>query len=203
MLKLTNIIQRCLKGRNTDKLRFRYPQGESYEDVIRRLEPIILSLEQRAKPTLWSLPIKPSYASSMGILPINKEDVPHLNIPLHTVIKLTPQTYGCSEMQFGLPPIWIISYKASPMQYTHPVLPERVQQFVDVIHQHGGTAYIAGGFVRDMLLDRPCKDIDFEIHGLTPKNWKPFYHSSLRTKPSEKKFWVYGGCYPETRKNLR
>ena len=92
------------EGRNTDKLRFRYPQGESYEDVIRRLEPIILSLEQRAKPTL--------VVAHQAILRViygyftnqQKEDVPHLNIPLHTVIKLTPQTYGCSEMQFGLPP---------------------------------------------------------------------------------------------------
>lgn len=92
------------EGRKTDKLRFRYPQGESYEDVIRRLEPVILSLEQRSKPTL--------VVAHQAILRViygyftnqRKEDVPHLNIPLHTVIKLTPQTYGCSEMQFGLPP---------------------------------------------------------------------------------------------------
>ena len=92
------------QGRCIDKLRYRYPQGESYEDVIRRVEPLILSLEQRSKPTL--------IVAHQAILRViygyftnqRKEDVPHLVIPLHTVIKLKPQTYGCSEMQFGLPP---------------------------------------------------------------------------------------------------
>lgn len=54
------------------------------------------------------------------------------------------------------------------MQYLQPSLPERVQRFAEAIHQQGGTAYIAGGFVRDMLLKHSCKDIDLEIHGLTP-----------------------------------
>ena len=77
------------------------------------------------------------------------------------------------------------------MQYTHPVLPERVQQFVDVIHQHGGTAYIAGGFVRDMLLDRQCKDIDFEIHGLTPKELEAILPQFAPYKAVGKSFGVW------------
>ena len=40
------------EGRSVDKLRYRYPQGESYEDVIRRVEPIILALEHRSSPVL-------------------------------------------------------------------------------------------------------------------------------------------------------
>ena len=40
------------EGRSNDKLRYRYPQGESYEDVIRRVEPIILALEHRSSPVL-------------------------------------------------------------------------------------------------------------------------------------------------------
>ena len=92
------------EGRKTDKLRFRYPQGESYEDIIRRVEPIILAIEQRSTPIL--------IIAHQAILRViygyftnkSKELVPHLSIPLHTVIKLTPQTYGCTEVQFGLPP---------------------------------------------------------------------------------------------------
>lgn len=92
------------EGRQTDKLRYRYPQGESYEDIIRRVEPIILAIEQRSEPIL--------IIAHQAILRVifgyftnkSKESVPHLSVPLHTVIKLTPQTYGCSEVQFGLPP---------------------------------------------------------------------------------------------------
>lgn len=54
------------------------------------------------------------------------------------------------------------------MLYPPPSIPIRVQHFAEVVHQQGGVAYIAGGFVRDMLLNRPCKDIDLEIHGLSP-----------------------------------
>ena len=33
-----------------------------------------------------------------------REDCPYLSIPLHTVIQLQSQTYGCVEMRFALPP---------------------------------------------------------------------------------------------------
>ncbi len=32
-------------ARKKDKLRYRYPQGESYLDVVQRLEPVIFELE--------------------------------------------------------------------------------------------------------------------------------------------------------------
>ena len=38
--------------RKKDKLRYRYPQGESYLDVIQRLEPIIFALERSTSPIL-------------------------------------------------------------------------------------------------------------------------------------------------------
>lgn len=92
------------EGRASDKLRYRYPQGESYEDVIRRVEPIILALEHRSKPVLvvaHQAILRVIYGYFMNH---NKSDVPHLSIPLHTVIRLTPSTYGCSELRFSLPP---------------------------------------------------------------------------------------------------
>lgn len=30
----------------------------------------------------------------------NHEDLPYINIPLHTVIELTPKAYGCEEKRF-------------------------------------------------------------------------------------------------------
>lgn len=35
-------------------------------------------------------------------LDLPSEEIPYLSIPLHTVIKLTPQAYGCSEKRFKL-----------------------------------------------------------------------------------------------------
>ncbi|KAJ8423585.1 hypothetical protein Cgig2_021865 [Carnegiea gigantea] len=38
--------------RNKDKLRYRYPRGESYLDVIQRLEPVIIELERQRAPVV-------------------------------------------------------------------------------------------------------------------------------------------------------
>ncbi|KAM3567085.1 hypothetical protein VYU27_010764, partial [Nannochloropsis oceanica] len=38
--------------RNIDKLAYRYPRGESYLDVIARLEPIIIEMERHREPLL-------------------------------------------------------------------------------------------------------------------------------------------------------
>lgn len=35
-----------------DKLAYRYPRGESYLDVIARLEPMILEMERHREPLL-------------------------------------------------------------------------------------------------------------------------------------------------------
>jgi broad specificity phosphatase PhoE len=87
-----------------DKLRYRYPQGESYEDVIHRLDPLILALENRSEPILVVahqaiLRVIYGYFSNK-----KREGVPYLSIPLHTLIHLKPSTYGCEEMKFALPP---------------------------------------------------------------------------------------------------
>ena len=33
--------------RNADKFRYRYPRGESYEDLVARLEPVIMEMERQ------------------------------------------------------------------------------------------------------------------------------------------------------------
>ena len=38
---------------------------------------------------------------------------------------------------------------------------------IQAIAQHNGTAYLVGGAVRDLLLERALIDIDIEVHGLT------------------------------------
>ncbi|KAH9701818.1 6-phosphofructo-2-kinase/fructose-2,6-bisphosphatase [Citrus sinensis] len=40
------------EARKKDKLRYRYPRGESYLDVIQRLEPVIIELERQRAPVV-------------------------------------------------------------------------------------------------------------------------------------------------------
>lgn len=91
-------------ARARDKLRYRYPRGESYEDVIQRLEPVIIALERRKQPMLvvgHNAVIRALYAYFMDWPP---EVCPHLDVPLHTLIELSPTAYGCEERRFKLEP---------------------------------------------------------------------------------------------------
>jgi broad specificity phosphatase PhoE/predicted kinase len=91
-------------ARQRDKFRFRYPQGESYLDVIHRLDPLILELERQTAPTLiisHQAVLRALYAYLVGE-PV--EHCPHQAIPLHTVIEITPNAYGCDERRTVLAP---------------------------------------------------------------------------------------------------
>lgn len=90
------------RARQADKLRYRYPRGESYVDVIHRLEPVILELERQRKPVLvvaHQAVIRALYGYFKDLAP---EDCPHLPVPLHTVIELRPGPYGLDEQRFTL-----------------------------------------------------------------------------------------------------
>ncbi|KAF2070603.1 hypothetical protein CYY_008079 [Polysphondylium violaceum] len=89
-------------ARESDKLQYRYPRGESYEDVIQRLEPLLLELERTKLPVLivsHQATLRCLYSYLHGKV---KEECPFLNIPLHTLIQLTPKAYGCEETTFKL-----------------------------------------------------------------------------------------------------
>ena len=91
-------------ARKRDKFRYRYPRGESYADVIQRLEPVIVELERQRDPVLviaHQAVLRALYGYLRGK---PQEDCPRLPIPLHTVIALTPTAYGYDEHRFGLEP---------------------------------------------------------------------------------------------------
>lgn len=91
-------------ARAADKFRYRYPRGESYQDIIQRLEPVIFELERERAPVLivgHQAVLRALYAYMMDQPP---DACPRIPIPLHTVIQLTPTAYGCEERRFALPP---------------------------------------------------------------------------------------------------
>jgi broad specificity phosphatase PhoE/predicted kinase len=91
-------------ARAADKLRYRYPRGESYEDVISRLDPVIIELERQRDPVVviaHQAVIRCLYGYFRDLAP---EACPHVDIPLHTVITLVPKAYGAAESRERLGP---------------------------------------------------------------------------------------------------
>jgi len=93
--------------RSVDKLAYRYPRGESYLDVIARLEPIIIEMERHKEPLLLvghQGIIRIIYAFYMGL---TRAEAPYVSIPLNCVIQLTPSAFNCIERRHDLyvPPV--------------------------------------------------------------------------------------------------
>jgi broad specificity phosphatase PhoE/predicted kinase len=90
------------EARSHDKFRYRYPRGESYEDVIARLDPVIIELERTRKPVLvigHQAVLRAIYSYFHSIPP---EQCTRLPIPLHRVLELRPHAYGCQEVRMSL-----------------------------------------------------------------------------------------------------
>jgi broad specificity phosphatase PhoE/predicted kinase len=89
-------------ARAKDKFRYRYPRGESYADVVQRLEPVIVELERQASPVLLiahQAVLRSLYGYLMGK---PQDECPYLEIPLHHVIELTPTEFGYDEQRTRL-----------------------------------------------------------------------------------------------------
>ncbi|XP_053564884.1 6-phosphofructo-2-kinase/fructose-2,6-bisphosphatase 4-like [Bombina bombina] len=102
--------------RDQDKYRYRYPKGESYEDLVQRLEPVIMELERQENVLVIC------HQAVMGcllayFLDKSAGELPYLICPLHTVLKLTPVAYGCK--------VETISLQVEAMN-THREKPENV-----------------------------------------------------------------------------
>ncbi|KAF9139495.1 Fructose-2,6-bisphosphatase [Mortierella sp. GBA39] len=85
--------------RDNDKYNYRYQDGESYRDVVQRLEPVLMDLERQENVLIigHQAILRCLYAYFMNH---SFERLPYLKIPLHTVIQLTPRAYTCEERRF-------------------------------------------------------------------------------------------------------
>ncbi|OAF67916.1 hypothetical protein A3Q56_04345 [Intoshia linei] len=82
------------KDRAKNKYSFRYPNGESYEDLVQRLEPVIMKLMHEENVlVICHQAIARCLLAYFNNQPLN--EMPHIDIPLHCVIKLVPHSYGC------------------------------------------------------------------------------------------------------------
>ncbi|XP_013990961.1 6-phosphofructo-2-kinase/fructose-2,6-bisphosphatase 2 [Salmo salar] len=87
--------------RDQDKYHYRYPGGESYQDLVQRLEPVIMELERQGN-VLVICHQAVMRCLLAYFLDKSADDLPYLKCPLHTVLKLTPMAYGCKVDMFDL-----------------------------------------------------------------------------------------------------
>jgi broad specificity phosphatase PhoE len=80
-----------------DKLFYRYPRGESYMDLIHRIEPFIYEIERSEGPVIIigsqsTLRCLYGYITNTPL-----KDIPYIQFPIHTIIRKLPQAYGSNE----------------------------------------------------------------------------------------------------------
>ncbi|ORY40340.1 bifunctional 6-phosphofructo-2-kinase/fructose-2,6-bisphosphate 2-phosphatase [Rhizoclosmatium globosum] len=115
-------------ARDDDKYNYRYKGGESYADLVRRLEPVTLELErhhEKNHPILiigHQAVLRALYAYFMNY---SHEELPYVKIPLHTLIKLTFKAYGCIEERFKVDIDAVDTHRPrahSPLLHHHALL---------------------------------------------------------------------------------
>eukprot|EP00298_Acanthocystis_sp_HF-20_P016294 c21445_g1_i2.p1 GENE.c21445_g1_i2~~c21445_g1_i2.p1 ORF type:complete len:470 (+),score=103.24 c21445_g1_i2:40-1449(+) len=92
------------RARSENKLTYRYPRGESYLDIISRLDPLVHEMERIKEPLLVI-----GHQAILRVLicyfrGLPREECLKVDVPLHTVLKLTVDTYNCSVEEFKLLP---------------------------------------------------------------------------------------------------
>lgn len=77
--------------RDQDKLKYRYPHGESYLDLLQRVDSVVQGLLPKTDVLVVShqAVLRCIMAYFMGSTP---EEVPYINVPLHTLLAV--RSYG-------------------------------------------------------------------------------------------------------------
>ncbi|XP_016658252.1 6-phosphofructo-2-kinase/fructose-2,6-bisphosphatase isoform X3 [Acyrthosiphon pisum] len=102
-------------ARDKDKFAYRYPRGESYEDLVARLEPVIMELERQGNVLVVSH--QAVFRCLLAyFLDKNSEELPYLEVPLHSLIKLTPVAYGCKMEQINFPIEAVNTHRPKPQE---------------------------------------------------------------------------------------
>ncbi|CBY32485.1 unnamed protein product [Oikopleura dioica] len=89
--------------RQNNKYYYRYPMGESYYDLVVRLEPVIMELERSESAfVVCHQAVVRCLMAYFQNLPV--DTLPFLKVPLHTVIKMTQHAHSCEVELIPLGP---------------------------------------------------------------------------------------------------
>jgi 6-phosphofructo-2-kinase / fructose-2,6-biphosphatase 1 len=100
--------------RDDDKYNYRYPGGESYRDLVARLEPVIMELERTTAPVLVIAHQALLRCLLAYFLDKRSEELPYISVPLHTVFKLTPGGHGYKMEEIQLSIDAVSTYRGKP-----------------------------------------------------------------------------------------
>ncbi|TGJ85344.1 hypothetical protein E0Z10_g3385 [Xylaria hypoxylon] len=127
-------------ARDEDKYNYRYRGGESYRDVVIRLEPIIMELERSEDILIVTHQaiLRCIYAYFMKK---DQSRSPWMNVPLHCLIKLTPRAYGTDEERYqaDIPAVSTWRGKGSTAKHEDPI-PEATARFDSITNLESATS---------------------------------------------------------------
>ncbi|XP_074597769.1 6-phosphofructo-2-kinase/fructose-2,6-bisphosphatase-like isoform X3 [Brevipalpus obovatus] len=101
--------------RDQDKFHYRYPKGESYEDLVARLEPVIMELERQENVLVVAH--QAVLRCLLAYFLDKTSELPYLRLPLHTILKLTPVAYGCEVEEFKVPIQAVNTHRDKPKAF--------------------------------------------------------------------------------------
>lgn len=118
-------------NRDDDKFNYRYRGGESYRDVVVRLEPVIMELERQENILIigHQAILRCLYAYFHNL---SQAELPYIKIPLHTIIKLTPKAYGCDEERYTVPIGAVDTHRPKPNKALLVTSPSSLQVQISV-----------------------------------------------------------------------
>ncbi|XP_029731474.2 6-phosphofructo-2-kinase/fructose-2,6-bisphosphatase isoform X3 [Aedes albopictus] len=118
------------KARDQNKFAYRYPRGESYEDLVVRLEPVMMELERQGNVLVVSHQAVLRCVLAY-FLDKTADELPYLKVPLHTIIKLTPVAYGCKVEHIKLPIDAVDTHRAKPEKVHIGSVTDLIEPFLD------------------------------------------------------------------------
>ncbi|KAG7312263.1 hypothetical protein JYU34_001735 [Plutella xylostella] len=99
--------------RDQDKLRYRYPWGESYIDIMTRLRPVLSALEDEHNVVVVGH--QAVLRCMLGyFLDAKLDELPYMNVPLHTIVKLTSYGYKYKCEMITLPIECVDTHRKQP-----------------------------------------------------------------------------------------
>jgi len=100
--------------RDKDKLHYRYPNGESYMDVVQRIQPLLKEIQDTNNLLIISHQATLRCLIAL-LLDCPMDQLPYLKIPLHTVIQLSFSNGEVMMQQMRLPVECVDTHRAKPL----------------------------------------------------------------------------------------
>lgn len=88
---------------------YSFYRGESYNDIIERLQPVIFELERTTKPVIIVSHQAVLRCLISYFVDTPKEAIPYYSIPLHTLVKIVSKEGSYDEERIPLMPVDVMT----------------------------------------------------------------------------------------------